>query len=490
MNKVFMIIAVIAVLGGYCAQSVKADDHINKNIVKIYVTSNEPSYHTPWQMKGSEVYEGSGCIIGENLILTNAHVVSDQTFIQVKRSGQTKKYVAKVRFVAHECDLALLEVRDTRFFQETPPLSIGELSLVGDEVAVYGYPRGAEQLTVTRGIVSRVSHEHYVHSSAYLLCCQIDAPISGGSSGGPVIAGGKVVGIAMMSGWGENEGYMVPVPVIEHFLEDITDEKYDGFPELAIHTQTLENPSMQAYYGIDEEQSGILVRRVYPWSPAKGLIEPGDVILSINGHDVANDGTVGFRNGERTSYHFAVQERQIGERAQVRVLREGRTQDLSIPLSVPSSAHRIVPHEQYDVQPVYYIYGGFVFSPLTENFLIEFGDKWYSGDAPINLLYHAWYPDPGTKKRQVVIIVEVLSDEVNMGYEDLYWEVVDRVNGKEIGSIGDLIEAIESNRAAFQVIETKMGDQIVLDRRAANKSGRRILKQYRISEDRSDNVNQ
>jgi len=490
MNKLFLTIAVIAVLGSYCVQNATADANINKNIVKIYVTCNEPSYHTPWQMQGSAVYEGSGCIIGENLILTNAHVVSDQTFIQVKRSGQTKKYVAKVRFVAHECDLSLLEVKDLRFFPETPPLEIGELSLVGDEVAVYGYPSGAEQLTVTRGIVSRVSHERYMHSSAYLLCCQIDAPINGGNSGGPVIAGGKVVGIAMMSGWGENEGFMVPVPVIEHFLEDIADGRYDGFPELAIHTQTLENTSIQAYYGIDEKQSGILVRRVYPGSPPEGLIEPGDVILSINGYDVANDGTVAFRNGERTACLFAVQEKQIGESVQVRVLREDRMQELSIPLLMPSSAHLLVPNEQYDVEPVYYIYGGFVFSPLTENFLIEFGDKWYCGDAPINLLYHAWYEDPGTKKKQVVIIVDVLSDEVNMGYEDMYWEIVDRVNGKEIGCINDLIEAIESNREEFQVIETDRGDQIVLDRRSANKSRRRILKQYRISEDRSDNINQ
>ncbi len=479
----------LIILGILCPfGTVYADDHINKNIVKIYVTSNEPSYHTPWQMKGSAVYEGSGCIIGENLILTNAHVVSDQTFIQVKRSGQTKKYVAKVKFVAHECDLALLEVKDERFFPETPPLEIGELSMVGDEVAVYGYPRGAEQLTLTKGIVSRVSHEHYVHSSAYLLCCQIDAPINGGNSGGPVIAGGRVVGIAMMYGWGENEGFMVPVPIIGHFLEDVSDGRYDGFPDLAIKPQTMENPSMQAYYRLGEEQSGILVRKVYPGSPVQRLILPGDVLLSINGYDVANDGTVCFRGEERTSCLFAVQEKQIGESVMVKILREGREQYLSIPLSTTSSARRLVPNEQYDVKPVYYIYGGFVFSPLTEDFLIEFGDDWYCGEAPINLLYHAWYEDPGRKRGQVVVIVDVLSDEVNMGYEDMYWEVVDRVNGKQIGSIGELVDAIESNREEFHVIETAQGDQIVLDRRAANKSRKRILKQYRIPDDRSDNI--
>ena len=55
--------------------------------------------------------------------------------------------------------------------------------------------------------------------------------------------------------------------------------------------------------------------------------------------------------------------------------------------------------------------------------------------------------------------------------------------------MNDLIEAIESNRSAFHVIETSRGDQIVLDRREADKSKKRILKQYRISTDRSENLN-
>ncbi len=60
----------------------------------------------------------------------------------------------------------------------------------------WGMGYGAEQLTLTKGIVSRVSHERYAHSSVNLPGCQIDAPINSGSSGGPVIKGKKVVGIA------------------------------------------------------------------------------------------------------------------------------------------------------------------------------------------------------------------------------------------------------------------------------------------------------
>jgi S1-C subfamily serine protease len=467
-----------------------ASDFVNKNIVKVYTTSNESSYMTPWQMEGHVNYEGSGCIIRDNLILTNAHVVSDQTFITVKRSGQTKKYVARVKFVAHECDLAVLEVLDRSFYPAVPPLQLGELPHVGDQVAVYGYPSGAEQLTITTGIVSRVSHETYAHSSVSLLCGQIDAAVNYGNSGGPVIADGKIVGIAMMVGWGENEGFMVSVPVIQHFLEDIEDGTYAGIPDLAIWVQKMENPSMRSYYGMTETQPGVLVRKVYKGSPAENVLIPGDIILAVDGRELANDGTINFRGDERTSYRFVIQNKQIGETVVLRVLRDSATHDLPLTLKIPSNVYQLVPDEKFDEEPVYYIYGGFIFSPLTENLLIEFEDDWndWSCAAPANMVYAAWYRDQTEDQREVVVIVDVLSDEVNMGYEDMYYEIITSVNGKKLGGMDDLVEAIELNRSPFQIFETESGLQIVLDRKEAGRSKKRILKLYKIKSDRSANL--
>ena len=64
---------------------------VKDSIVKIYTTFNTHSYYDPWQMKGQRSRNGSGCIIRDNRILTNAHVVSDSTFIQVKKTGSAKK---------------------------------------------------------------------------------------------------------------------------------------------------------------------------------------------------------------------------------------------------------------------------------------------------------------------------------------------------------------------------------------------------------------
>ena len=462
-------------------------DSISENIVKLYVTVNEPSYFTPWQMLGSYEVEGSGCIVENNLILTNAHVVSDRTFILAKRSGQTKKYVAEVLFVGHDCDLALLQVEDEEFFPDEQPLRIGSLPRVGDEVAAYGYPNNAEQVTVTRGIVSRISNETYAHSSVKLLSCQIDAAINAGSSGGPIISNTRIVGIAMMAGWGDDEGYMVSVPVIEHFFTDIEDGRYDGFPDLALNTQSLENPIMQEYYGLTDELSGVLIRDVYYRSPAKGLLYPGDVVLQINRYDVAGDGTVAIRSGERTDYVYAVQEKQAGEFAHVKVLRDKEVRDIAVKLDFKIFDHNVVHFSQYDHRPKYYIYGGLVFSVLSENYLRGFGDSWsWRSRAPINLMHARYLADPNSPKKEIIVISDILADEVNVGYKKMEDEIVRSVNGKEVKSLEELIEAVEENEKEYVLIETDYRNQIILSREEAEESTERILENYEIPADRSE----
>ncbi|GAG49826.1 unnamed protein product, partial [marine sediment metagenome] len=61
-------------------------------VVKIYTMYNRYNYYNPWQMWGQQRRSGSGSIIAGRRILTNAHVVGDQTFILVKRAGKAKKY--------------------------------------------------------------------------------------------------------------------------------------------------------------------------------------------------------------------------------------------------------------------------------------------------------------------------------------------------------------------------------------------------------------
>jgi S1-C subfamily serine protease len=480
-----LILAVI--LSCVITPQVWAQRDVKEAVVKIYTVYNEQNYDSPWQISAQGLRNGSGCIISGGRILTNAHVVGDQTFIQVRRAGEAKKYTAEVEVVAHECDLAILRVNDDSFFSGIKPVEIGDLTELRDEVAVYGFPWGGDKLCITEGVVSRVEHTVYVHSIAHLLACQIDAAINPGSSGGPVIKDDKIVGVAFETWYGENIGYMVPAPVINHFLEDIKDGKHEGIPSLGISWQKMENPDLRGKFGMTEKQTGALVRKIYLDSPAGGILESGDIILSIDDINLENDGTIEFRKGERTFFGYLIQEKHINDKVKIEILRDRRIMNIEITLTKPVNFERLVPYEQYDQAPTYYILGGLVFEPLTENYLKIWGENWRKY-APSNLQYYYRNGERTDDRREIVVLVKVLADEINAGYHDLRNRVISHVNGKRISTIKDLVPAFEEHKGKYHVIEDESGYKIVLDKNKADKSAVRILKKYKINSDRSKDL--
>ncbi|MGD8886329.1 MAG: serine protease, partial [Gammaproteobacteria bacterium] len=233
---------------------------IQSSIVKVMATHNHPDYQSPWQRKGINSVTGSGVIIGQQRILTNAHVVADQTLVEVQREGYGNTYTADVEFVCHSCDLAILTIDDESFFKDAVALEIDGLPELQSRVAVYGFPTGGETISITEGIVSRIEVDYYVHSSDRYLLAQVDAAINPGNSGGPVISNGKIVGIAMQAlEQAENIGYIVPAPVINHFLDDVKDGQFDGFPELDIYVQLLENKALRQSLNLPKNSGGLLV---------------------------------------------------------------------------------------------------------------------------------------------------------------------------------------------------------------------------------------
>lgn len=154
------------------------------------------------------------------------------------------------------CDVAaMLTVDDDEFWEGVSPVEFGELPALQDAVTVVGYPIGGDTISVTSGVVSRIEILSYAHGSTELLglqvvdcisaifvvyCAgpltdctdifcswllmQIDAAINSGNSGGPAFNDkGNCVGIAFQSLKHEdveNIGYVIPTPVIMHFIHD------------------------------------------------------------------------------------------------------------------------------------------------------------------------------------------------------------------------------------------------------------------------------
>lgn len=459
------------------------------SVVKVMTVSDAPDYDQPWQTEGPDSAVGSGVIVMTPRgvrVLTNAHVVENQVFIEVRRYGKSQKFVAEVEGVGHVCDLALLTVEDPEFVGTAPALPISDLPVLGDRVSVLGFPVGGDRLSITEGIVSRIEMSPYAHSQRTLLAVQIDAAINSGNSGGPVVKNGKLVGIAFEAmDDAENIGYMIGAPVVEHFLRDIEVGIPDGFPDLGIVTQPLESKAHRRALGLSTStHSGVLVTGVAHSSSASGFLKPGDVLMMIDGKRVAADGSVRFRKGERIDITYQISKRHVGDIMRVKIWRDGEQHRLEIPMKPP---RYLVPEDRYDIKPTYYLYGGLLFVPLSRDFLTTWGSEWWQ-EAPSELvsIYENEIRTPS--RSEIVVLQKVLADTVNQGYHSFEALAIDRVMGNRIRHLRDLIRIVESVEDVFIHFEARDGSVIVLDRQQVEKRHRGILRRYGVPFDRSEDL--
>ncbi len=463
------------------------NDPLDKSLVKIFTTMQDPNFYEPWRIGSPQYVSGSGCVLPGNRILTNAHVVSNAIFVEVLKEGDSKKYIAKREFVAHDCDLAILKVNDPKFFQGTQPVTFGDLPFKRDKVAVYGFPVGGEELSITEGVVSRIEVSTYAHSMRSILDVQTDAAINPGNSGGPVFKDKKMVGVAFQGYNGavaQNTGFFVPVPIIKRFLTEIKKGSYQGIPTLGIYTETMENDSLRDYYGMKPDQTGILITEVLYQSSAWNLLKKNDVLLSIDGYPIANDATISFRKGERIHFQYPLDLRQMGDKIKLKVLRDKALLDVEVVLKPEL---RLIPLVQYDVKPTYFIFDGLVFTPFNTNY------PGITKDTPTDLKLLYFHGLPSENRKQVVLLNHVLAHSINQGYDSKYSNlIVTQVNGHNISEMKDLIAAFNDPQDGRHVIKidkaAEVGTTILLDAAKSKQASDEILDQYDIPSDRSPDL--
>lgn len=168
------------------------------------------------KVQGLEVSSmGSGFAVGSGTLVTNEHVIADASDIVVEPASARGARPAKARPVAKHptVDLALLR---SEIDMEGLPLGRFENVTVGQPVYVASNPKGLEA-TFSEGIVSSIRSRN---GSTIL---QITAPVSKGSSGGPVLnKAGQVVGVvfAVRPG-GQNLNFAVPVSYVRKLLQRV-----------------------------------------------------------------------------------------------------------------------------------------------------------------------------------------------------------------------------------------------------------------------------
>jgi len=453
-------------------------DDIYKSVVRIEVATQVADYRTPWNSGRFGGGTGSGFMIGPNQFLTNAHVVSNAHRILVTKRGSAEKHPARVVHVAHDCDLALVEVENETAFEGLKYLEFGEVPVLESQVRVIGYPVGGDRISVTRGVVSRIDFRPYAHSRIDShLVVQIDAAINPGNSGGPVLQEGKVVGVAFQGlRQADNTGYMIPTPIINRFLKDVGDGKYDWYVDLGVTEFPLFNPAMRKALNVPDNGLGVMVASVMPTGPCDGLMEPGDVLLSIDENPIDNAGNI-VVEGEKVVLHEVVERKFAGDKVKLEFLRAGEKMNLTITLA--AFPHSRIYAVRYGERPRFVFFAGLVFQPLDFNLYSA-----HQFTSPrVRKIFQNYVRDAIFKEREdVVVLTRVESDRLTSFITGFTGTVVDEINGTKVKTLQHAYDLLYAkDQPEFITIKCNgVARPIVIPSAEVESANKRIMRQNGI----------
>ncbi len=279
---------------------------------------------------------GSGFIWDERgHVVTNFHVISGSSRAQVTLADQST-WDAELVGAAPEKDLAVLRIdAPARLLSPVRVGSSDELQ-VGQKVFAIGNPFGLDQ-TLTTGVISALGRE--IESLAGLPIrdvIQTDAAINPGNSGGPLLdSGGRLIGvntaIVSPSGAYAGIGFAIPVDTVNWVVPELIARGRIERPTLGVDLASLQIQErlelegalvMRIYRGSGAERAGL--RGTY--RDARGRVELGDVIVSLDGAKVAS----------RLDLILLLERYRVGDRVTLGIERQGRRIDVEVVLGPPS----------------------------------------------------------------------------------------------------------------------------------------------------------
>ncbi|MDD4615848.1 MAG: DegQ family serine endoprotease [Alphaproteobacteria bacterium] len=271
---------------------------------------------------------GSGVMIrSDGLIVTSRHVVADADQIRAVLSDR-REFDAHIVMQDERSDLAVLRLESKGETFPYVELRDSDEAQVGDLVLAIGNPFGVGQ-TVTMGIISALQHKS-IGSGDLGYFIQTDAAINPGNSGGALITmDGKLIGInaAIYSRDGGNMGigFAVPSNMVKILIGAVSQGKTKiTHPWTGIEGQEV-SQDIALSLGLSQPM-GYLVKSLHPASPAsKAGLKPGDVILSVNGHNIEDP----------EAFRYRTTALPVGTEAEMGILRKGQKSAINVPMIAP-----------------------------------------------------------------------------------------------------------------------------------------------------------
>ena len=432
------------------------DEDSRGSLVRVRASIQPYDQFRPWQKKSPYGLNGTGVVLPGGKVLATAALVANRTEVGLEKPGSAEKCAAEVEAIDYEANLALLQPTDKNFLKGFAGVVLGPALRAGDKTEVWQLERNGEMLRNQAEILSAGVGRYPSDEAGFLLYgVRVSLPKRDDSYTLPLMKDGQLAGMMMGYDRDSQEGTAIPIPMIEHFLKDAADGKYEGFPTLGVSWSTLRDPNLREEV-MAPKSGGLLLTRVNPRGTAgKAGLKEGDVLLSVDGFKLDEDGN--YRDslyGPTAVGNLIRTKPTVGSVARFRISRNGREMDLAGTYDRKAREEVSIPTLQFDQAPKYLVVGGMVFQELTGVYLQEWGDKW-SERAPQRLVEYFTFqqekrPDPDKK---VVFLSQVLPSPITLGYQQLSGLVLEKMNGREIKNLAELAKAVDEISSGDIVFE-------------------------------------
>jgi S1-C subfamily serine protease len=455
-------------------------------LVRVNVTGQSYDYFRPWQKKAPFSKRALGAVLSKGRVLVTADLLANQNFVELERAESGEKTAANVQVIDYEANLALLEPTEKKFLDGITPLEITPDTVVGDRLAAWQLePTGA--LLATEGLVTTVQMMPYPIDVGQFLTYRVSIPMQyrENSYTVPLVKNNKLAGLLLRYDSRSQLLDAIPAPIITHFLKEAESQKYRGFPFAGFSFFPTRDPELREYAGEKGKNGGVYITNVEPGTPAmRAGMQVGDVVTAVGDHAIDQNGNyVDPLYGKIEFTNLLTAHAYAGDTVPFHIERNGKPMQLNVTLEHRDAKDYVSPPYYLDQPPRYFVVGGLIFQELSRQYLKEWGLNWQR-EAPQRFVYmdhfqSELFPD---RNRRVVILSQVLPANSTIGYDDLAYLTVTKVNGKEIKSLEDLAEAVKHPMEGFIKIETEEDPkQIELDASQVTSEAHELQENYGIS---------
>jgi PDZ domain len=426
------------------------------SVVRVNSTNQAYDFFRPWSKKAPANRRGLGVFVEGGKILVAAQLVEDSTYIELERPDGGEKSTAQVDVIDREANVATLRPADSNFISNFQPLEIDTNVKTGDRISLLQLESNGTPVS-TQALVTSVDVGKYVLEDAAFLLFRLSCPLQyrENSFTLPLVKDNKLAGLLMRYDPRSQTVEAIPGPILMHFLRETTHLPYQGFPRVGISYSATRDPQLRRYAGLKESDGGVYINQVeYNGPAAKAGVQNGDILVAIGAHAVDADGNYDDAvYGKIPIVNLTTLDGYCGDNLTMTIIRQGERKQLQVGLFRVAPDDYVVPPYLNGHAPRYFVLGGLVFQELSRSYLREWGNNWVK-EAPQRLVYYDRFQSELFRQaRKLVILSQVLPTQDTVGYEQLNYLVVTKLNGITVQNLDDFARAAQKPASGFHRIE-------------------------------------